>query len=418
MNILIVGQYFWPENFRINEVAQALCRLGCHVEVLTGAPNYPDGVVYPGYSATSIRSERMGSVSIHRVPVIPRGRGSAVRLVLNYVSFVVSACIFGPWSLFRRQFDVVLVYAISPILQAIPAIWLAREKGAAVVIWVQDLWPESLEATGFVRNRHALRLVGALVRWIYRRADLLLVQSRAFIEPVRALAGGTPIIYHPNPGELPAVATNANSGVDLQLTSGFNVVFAGNLGKVQALETILDAAEGTREHRDIWWFLIGSGSRGDWLSSEIRRRGLSQVVLAGRFPAEAMPAILSQASVLLVTLARSTIMSYTVPSKVQAYLAAGRPIIAALDGEGARVVVEAGAGVACSAEDPKALAEAVLHVKGMAATERERLGESGREYYRRHFHPDLLNERLIECLRAGLQRQSTRKRMGSSGSTV
>jgi len=180
-------------------------------------------------------------------------------------------------------------------------------------------------------------------------------------------------------------------------------VFAGNLGTVQALETVLDAAEQTRAHPDLWWVLIGSGSRSAWLRDEVTRRQLTQVVLPGRFPPEAMPAIFAQASALLVSLVRSPIMSQTVPSKVQAYLAAGRPVVAALDGEGARVVVEAGAGVACPAEDAAALTAAVLRLKAMGAGELDTLGEAGRSYYRQHFDVEMLTGRLLELLRATMR---------------
>jgi glycosyltransferase involved in cell wall biosynthesis len=398
MRVLVVGQYFWPENFRINEVAAALCDSDCTVSVLTGPPNYPDGKVFPGYSATSSGVQRHGKLLIHRVPLVPRGNGSAIRLILNYLSFVLSACLLGPWLLRGQRFDVVLVYAPGPILQSLVGVWLARIKRAAVVTWVQDLWPESLETTQFVRNKRVLTLVASLVRWIYRHNDLLLVQSHSFVAPVRAMAGATPVIYHPNPGELSSTATAPTGVSALTLNAGFNVVFAGNLGTVQALDTILQAAELTRDHQDIWWVLIGSGSRGKWLTEEVQRRGLTQVVLPGRFPSEAMPPILGQASALLVSLVRSPIMGQTVPSKIQAYLAAGRPIIAALDGEGARIVSEANAGVTCPAEDAPALSKAVLHLKSLPSAELGRLGIAGREYYHRHFDPSVLTRRLLEYL--------------------
>lgn len=395
MKVLVVSQYFWPENFRINEIATTLAAEGCAVEVLTGPPNYPDGVVFKGYKAAALTVERKDDVIINRVPVVPRGRGTALRLVLNYLSFVFSACLFAPWMVRGKSFDVVLVYAPGPVLQAIPGLWLGWLKGVPVITWVQDLWPESLSATNFVRNKPLLSTVAMVVRCIYRRSDLLLVQSRSFIAPVRALAGQTPVIYHPNPGELPPQAVPSGQPA-LRLNEGFNVVFAGNLGTVQALDTILDAAERTRDICDLWWVLIGSGSFGEWLGREVQRRGLTQVVLPGRFPPEAMPQIFSQAAVLLVSLVRHPLMAQTVPSKVQAYLAAGRPIVAALDGEGARVVAEAGAGLTCPAEDAQALSEAVLRLREMPQSERELLGAAGRDYYRRHFDPTLLTKRLLE----------------------
>ncbi|MDO8773734.1 MAG: glycosyltransferase family 4 protein [Burkholderiaceae bacterium] len=398
MKILVLSQYFWPETFRITEVVQSLRDAGCDVTVLTGQPNYPDGVVPPGYSAASLRTQIHDGLTIQRVPLVPRGHGSAFRLALNYLSFVVSAAVFGPWVLRGCRFDAILVYAPSPILQVIPAVWLKWVKGAKLVTWVQDLWPESLSATGFVRNPKILGAVAAVVRWIYRKNDLLLVQSQAFVEPVVRMAGGKPVIYHPNPGELAFSKLNTDRPTPLKFEPGFNVVFAGNLGTVQALDTVLAAALLLRDEPDVRFVLVGSGSRSEWLQQETRRLGLDNVRMAGRFLPSDMPGILAQASVLLVSLVRDPIMSQTVPSKVQAYLAAGRPIIASLDGEGARVVMEAGAGVACPAQDAQALADAVRQLRDALPEERQRMARCGRFYYEQHFEPKLLARRLVQTL--------------------
>lgn len=406
MKLLVMSQYFWPETFRITEVVQSLRETGCEVTVLTGQPNYPGGVVADGYSALSARTEVHDGVEIHRVPIAPRGRGSALRLAANYASFVFSAAVFGSWLLRGRRFDAILVYAPSPILQAIPAVWLAWLKGAKLVTWVQDLWPESLRATGYVRSQRVLSAVATVVRWIYRRNDLLLAQSEAFVDPIRQLAGGTPVVYHPNPGELAAPAPTTDSLPALVLDPGFNVVFAGNLGTVQALDTVVAAAGMLRDLPDVRFVIVGSGSRGKWLADEVRRQGLANVQLAGRFPPQSMPGILAQASVLLVTLARDPILAQTVPSKVQAYLAAARPIVAALDGEGARMVEDAGAGVACPAEDAPALASAVRRMREMPAGEQLRMALQGRAYYDRHFDPAVLAIRLRQILEDVVKRDN------------
>jgi glycosyltransferase involved in cell wall biosynthesis len=310
----------------------------------------------------------------------------------------VSAALFGPWLMRGRSFDAILVYAPSPILQAIPAVWFSWIKGAKLVTWVQDLWPESLRATGYVRNPIILSAVETVVRWIYRKNDLLLVQSRAFVEPVANMAGSTPVIYHPNPGESSFSEPYRAGPCPLKLEPGFNVVFAGNLGTVQSLETLLDAAEILLPHREIRLVLIGGGSRIAWLEKQVLSRNLKNVHLPGRFSVDDMPAILSQASVLLVSLARSVIMSQTVPGKVQVYLATGRPIIAALDGEGARVINESGAGLACPAEDATALAQAILQLRGTSDEELKRMGASGRDYYDKNFTPVILAHQLQKLL--------------------
>lgn len=400
MRVLIFSQHYWPESFRINDVAAALRRAGCEVCVLTGQPNYPDGIVQAGYRAWGLGHEtHPQGYTIYRVPLVPRGNGSARRLVANYLSFIASASVLGPWVLRGQRFDVIFVYGTSPILQALAAIVLKWVKRAALVTWVQDLWPQSLQVTGFMKNERALAAVSVIVRWIYARSDLLLAQSRAFVPAVAAMAGDTPVEYHPNPGEsesesISATAANREPVPDLTLAPAFNVVFAGNLGKAQALDTVLAAAELLRGCEDVVIVLVGSGTRAEALKREVAQRRLTNVLLPGRFPSRGMPGILAQASALLVSLAKSPIMSQTVPSKIQTYLAAGRPIVASLDGEGARVVTEAGAGVACAAEDAQALAEAILSLRRLGDADRRAMGEAGRRYHQEHFDPARLAVRL------------------------
>lgn len=393
--VLILSQYFWPESFRINEIAESLQSAGCEVCVLTGQPNYPEGRIFSGYRAFGWgRSTHPSGIEVFRVPLVPRGRDSALRLALNYLSFVVSGVLWGPWLLRNRRIDVTFVYGISPILQSIVGIALRRTHGARLVTWVQDLWPQSLEVTGYLRNPRALRAVARVVRWIYRRSDLLLVQSEAFLPTVKSMAGGTPVEFCPNPGERAFEAGRGSLRPAPFAMEAFDVVFAGNLGNAQALHTVVEAAERLRDVAGVRFVLVGSGVRTPWLELQVEERRLHNVLLAGRYPPEAMPAIFDRASVLLVTLARSEIMSQTIPSKVQAYLAAGRPIIACLDGEGARIVREAGAGLACPAEDGAALAQAVLELRASSRERLDAMGQSGRDYYERNFHPDSLAHSL------------------------
>jgi glycosyltransferase involved in cell wall biosynthesis len=396
LKVLIVSHCFWPESFRINDVAAALVAQGCEVTVLTGQPNYPEGRVFPGYRAMSVKQERhRDGYTIFRVPTAPRGKGRAMELARNYVAFVVNGCLLGPWLLRRHRFDVVFVYATSPVIQGFVGMVMKWTRQSALVTWVQDLWPESLRATGFVKNEKVLGLVERAVKRIYRSSDLILAQSTAFIPTISAMAAGTPVEYHPNPGETAFESPLGKDAPALLLKPGFNVVFAGNLGTVQALETVVAAARRLRGHPELRFVLIGSGSRLEWVRQQVEKDGLANIELPGRFPPAAMPGILSQASALLVSLTRSPIMSQTVPSKLQAYLAAGRPIICSLDGEGARIVQEAGAGVSCPAEDDEALANAVLALAHAGDEARNRMGLRGREYYDSHFEPTMLTRQLI-----------------------
>jgi glycosyltransferase involved in cell wall biosynthesis len=267
---------------------------------------------------------------------------------------------------------------------------------------VQDLWPESLEATGYVRNPRALALVGTVVKAIYARADLLLVQSQAFVPKVGELAGDTPIAYYPNSVD-PRFAAPGNAPAPLipAMDSGaFCVVFAGNIGAGQAVETIIEAAALLRDCLEIQFIVVGQGSRQQWMANEAAARGLTNLHLPGGFPVELMPGLMQKASALLVTLADQPIFAATIPNKIQAYMAAGRPIIACLNGEGARVVEEAGAGLSVPAEDAQALADAVVRFFAMSMSERTALGFNGQRYFKKHFDHDMLTLQLMDHFRA------------------
>ena len=397
MKILIVTQYFWPEEFRINDLAIGLRERGHEVTIYTGKPNYPGGHFFPGYGLFSRSNEDYRGVRVVRVPLLPRGTGGSATLVINYLSFAVFASLLAP---FRDTgaCDIILVYEPSPITVGLPAIVLKWIKRAPILFWVQDLWPENLSATGAVRARPVLALVDQLVRFIYRRCDLVLVQSKAFISRIRAQ--GVPehrLRYCPNSAEeiYRPVIVEPGALERGMMPGGFRVMFAGNIGAAQDFETILGAAERTRERGDIHWIIVGDGRLRDWVEQEVGRRNLLKTVhLLGRHPLESMPRFFALADVMLVTLKDEPVFALTIPSKIQSYLACGRPVVAALEGEGARVIEESGAGISVKAGNADVLAEAILKLHRTPATEREAMGQRGLEYFRQHFERSVLLSRI------------------------
>jgi glycosyltransferase involved in cell wall biosynthesis len=396
MKILIFNQYFWPENFLINEIAEGLHSRGCEINVMTGKPNYPGGQFFSGYSAWGIRKEVWRGISIYRLPLLARGNKSAIRLILNYLSYILSALLFAPLILRKKKYDLIFVYGVSPIFQVIPASFLGWLKGVPVVLWVQDLWPQSAEATGYIRSIWLVKILEKLVRFSYSHTDLILVQSKGFIGPVSKLAPNIPVSYYPN---LVNKYFYTPKDLDIHdidsLTSGFTVLFAGNVGEAQSMKTIVSAAEELLPYKEIKIVIIGSGSKIDWLSKEIKQKSLANLVLEGRYPVETMPTLMRKASVLLVSLTNQPIFSLTIPSKIQAYLAVGRPIVASLNGEGARVINEAKVGLSVPAENAGALAKAILKMYRMSDEQRSQLGENGRAYFKRNFDGDKLISELI-----------------------
>jgi len=397
LRILIVSQYFWPEYFPINDLALGLFERGHQVTVLTGIPNYPDGKFFSGYGFFSNTRQNYHGVRVFRAPLLPRGKRGRIRLAINFLSFALSASILAPFYC-RGRYDVIFVYEPSPITVGLPALVLKRLKSVPIFFWMQDLWPESLSATGAIKSKRILKMVEVLVRFIYRGCDRILVQSRAFSAHVESLSASPErILYYPNSAEeqYQPIKLDVDAPERSLMPAGFRIMFAGNIGAAQDFATILGAAERLRDYSDIHWIILGDGRMRRWVESKVYQRGLTETVhLLGRYPAEAMPRFFSLADALLVTLRKEPIFELTIPSKVQPYLACGKPVIAALDGEGARIIREAGAGIACSAEDPAALAEAVMEIHSMSELERENMGMRGRDYFEKNFERTMLLELL------------------------
>ena len=373
------------------------------ITIYTGKPNYPDGNLYPNYKRSGIQEEDYQGIDIYRVPLRPRNNSSTKNLILNYCSFVWSGLIHSVKLSRKKQFDAILVYGLSPITAAIPGVFLKWLTKSHLALWIQDLWPQSVQATGFIKNRHLLKGIEILVRGIYYFSDTLLVQSHAFIPSVaRLTANQNKIIYYPNSSlDILKEDNNIDSLSPEFITlleNNFCIVFAGNIGTAQAVETIVEAAEKLKHLSDIKLVLVGSGSMAQWIEQQIVTRGLDNLILPGRFPISEMPGIYSRAAGLLVTLKRDEIFTYTIPCKVQSYLSAGRPVIAAIDGEGARVVRDSGAGLASPAEDPTALAQSIEELYHMPIIKREEMGTLGHSYFLQHFEITSQSHRLIAIL--------------------
>jgi len=397
MKILIVTQYFWPENFRINDLAVRLKEKGHRLTVLTGIPNYPDGHFFQGYGFfKNVRQDYHG-VKVMRSPLVPRGKGGGFRLALNYLSFAFFSSILAPFFC-REKFDLIFVYEPSPITVGLPALVLNKLKSTPIMFWVQDLWPETLSATRAVSSKRILKTVEMMVCFIYRRCNRILVQSRAFFAPMEKLAiDSSRIAYFPNSAEelYQPMVVEPEAPEHIGMPEGFRVMFGGNIGAAQDFETILKAAELLKGYSDIHLVVIGDGRMRPWVEVQIREHNLAKNVhLLGRHSVEAMPRYFSLADALLVTLRKEPIFELTIPSKIQSYLACAKPIIAALDGEGARIIKEAGAGLTCPAENPEALAKAVLTLYNMPQLERQVMGTRGRTYFNSHFEHKMLLDRL------------------------
>lgn len=411
LRVLVVSQYFWPENMRINDLVRDLTAKGHQVTVLTGLPNYPEGKVFERFRKNPEAFAHYEGAEVIRVPMVSRGKRSFT-LVLNYLSFLLSAATLGPFKLRGRHFDAVFVYAVSPILAAIPALVIGRMKRAPVFVWVLDLWPETLRAVGVVKHPRLLGLVGRMVSWIYNRTDYLLLQSHGFFDNVRRYCS-RPIaedrlVYFPSWAEDDfSRASLSGSALIQRDPEQFTVVFAGNLGEAQDFPAVLDAADALRGKVAVRWVIVGDGRMSEWISAQVALRKLDNVHLLGRHPLEAMPGLFAQADALLVSLKTNDVFEQTIPGKVQAYLASGRPLLGMINGEAARVIEESGAGFACNSGDADGLATITCSLAQASEAERVAMGRAGRAYYEQRYAKEKLMTRLESLLRgASLRRTS------------
>jgi colanic acid biosynthesis glycosyl transferase WcaI len=339
--------------------------------------------------------------------MMSRGNGSGLRLALNYLSFAANASVFGVTAM-RKPADVVLAYEPSPVTVALPALALGKKLDVPVLMWIQDLWPDTLRATGVLAEGWALRLAGRVTGVMHRAMDDLLVQSRSFVPALeRQGVEPTQITYLPNwaedyfkPMEVPPTAPERD-----EIPKGFVVLFAGNIGVSQGLGVLIGAAERLREIRDLHWVILGEGRQAAWLRGEVEQRQLSNVHILGQRPSESMPTWFALADALLVTLRPDPVYELTIPSKVQAYLACGRPILASLSGPGAREVDVAGAGLISQPGDAEGLALTTKALYGLPAQQRAAMGARGRIHYDRNFDREMLIERLEAVLQNAIAKR-------------
>lgn len=396
MRILIVTQYFWPENFRINDLVLGLKDRGHEVVVFTGKPNYPNGKFYKGYSFFNKREEIWNGIKIVRSKLIPRGKGGGINLFFNFISFAF----FGS---FRALFvnikaDIVFVYQPSPITVGFPAIIFKWKAKAPLFFWVQDLWPQVLVSSGGIRNKYIIKYANAVTKWIYRHCDKILLQSNAFAEYL-LLQGVVKdkMEYFPNSAEtfylpLPKSTTYGN-----YFKAKYNLVFAGNIGESQSFDTLLKAAVLVKkENPDICWTIIGEGRMKEYVIKRIKEYNIEDnFKLIGSYPATEMPVFFAHSDAMIMSLKKDFILSLTIPSKLQSYMACGKPIIGSLDGEGARIIEQFECGLVAPAEDDIFLAKQVINFFNLLPEERKIMEQNSLKYYNIEFNRDGLIDKLI-----------------------
>lgn len=384
MRILILSQWFDPEPMpRGMGFARELIRRGHEVEVLTGFPNYPGGKLYEGYKIGFYRREVLDGVTVHRVPLYPSHDQSSWKRILNYLSFALSASFVGAFRVGKA--DVMYVYH-PPATVALPAVVIKLLRCIPFVYDIQDLWPDTLTATGMFNGRVGLRLVNWWCNWTYRQASMITVISPGFQQALVA-RGVAPskirVIYNWCDETLLAPRERDHAlAAKLGLDGRFNVMFAGTMGKAQALDTVVDAAVVLQSKLPLVQIVfVGGGVERERLETRVTALGLQNVCFFPRIPIAEVARYLAFADVLLVHLASHPLFRITVPSKTQAYMRVGRPIAMAVEGDAAKLVEDAGAGLCCASDDSVGMVSLIERLSNLPERQLEKLGQNGAIYY-------------------------------------
>lgn len=400
MKILVVCQYYYPEPFRISDLCEEMVKRGHEVTVLTGVPNYPEGVIYREYRAGQRRNEIINGVKVQRCFTVGRKTGILYRF-LNYYSFVLSSTVRV---LLNRnkpedgtEYDVVFVNQLSPVMMAYAGILYKKVHHKKLVMYCLDLWPESLVAGGIKRNTALYRLFHKISKQIYRSCDQILVTSKMFTAYIADEFG----IKKNKIAYLPQYAESMFDGIDSDQNEKDTIdfVFAGNIGEIQSVETVIKAAEilkdeVSEEGKKLVFHIVGSGTDLERLRKMVSDKKSNNIIFHGRKPLSEMPIYYSLADAMLVTLGDDDIISMTLPGKIQSYMVAGKPIIGAIKGEAAKVIKDSNCGFVGMAEDSKKLAENVKKFICLSVNQRNQLGANGRSYYEKYFDRKIYMDKL------------------------
>jgi glycosyltransferase involved in cell wall biosynthesis len=402
MKLLILSQYYAPEQAYVNNLARGLHARGHTVRVLTGFPNYPSGKIAPGYRVRPWQREMMDGVEVCRVPLIPDHSLSLRGRLANYGSFAIAASTIG--QAFAGGFEVMYAYH-PPLTVGIPAVILSRMHRMPVLYGVMDLWPESILAAGVTLRPSVHRALRALENWVYQRVERIAVLSPGF---KRNLVGkgvpGDKVDFVPllaDADHYRPLPRDEAFGAEYGLAGRINIIYGGNLGGAQRLDDVLRAAALLRELPAVQFVFVGDGVAEESLRALAQELALPNVRFLGRHPIEDMPQFYAWGDALLVYLKDDPLFRITIPSKTIAYLACGRPILMGMEGDAAEIVREGQAGLVCPPGDPAALAAAVRELAAMPLAQREAMGLAGRRLHEQRFASEIIvsqYEALLEQL--------------------
>lgn len=402
--ILIVGQHFWPESFRINDIADFLANeKGCTVDVLCGLPNYPSGKFPDGYGYLRNRRQTHNNITIRRVFEIPRGNNSNLRIFINYISFPIASLFHIPY-LLTKKYDKIFIYQLSPVMMSIAGIILGKLTRTETIMYVLDLWPENLYSVIDVKNP-LLRKVAALIsHWHYRHVDKLVALSEAMRQKLLEITGKTSdsIIVLPQAAEKLYETPLKDSSIENRFKDTFNIVFTGNISPAQSFPTMIQAAQILKNKglNNVRWIIVGDGMSRQEVEKDISTKGLDDMfIFEGQIPVADVPKYTNIANILVGCLVKSDLLEATIPAKVMSYIASGKPLVLAMDGEVQHLINDKiRCGFASNTEDAVALAENIEKIYSLSREEQADMGERARKYHFNHFERNLILNRLDEFM--------------------
>lgn len=397
--LLFICQYFYPEVFRGNDIAFDMARRGVEVTVICGTPNYPKGKFFEGYGILKKTHEKVDGVNVIRIPIIPRGNGNKIKLMLNYFSYFINASVFLPFHvLFSKKYDACFVQQLSPVMMSVPGVLFKKLTRRKLYTWVLDLWPESLKAAGGIDNKQVLSIFEWFAKLQYKNSDVIFVSSNGFKKNIKAKGDYESKIEH-----LPNWAEDEMQSGELlpilNLPKGFNVVFTGNIGEAQDFDSIVEAAKLISPEENIHFILVGDGRKKAWIEEQIRKFSLqSVIILTGRYDMKYMPSFFDAADCLLLPLKDDEIMNLTVPAKMQAYMTSGKPIVAMINGDAHELINEIKCGIAVEASCPQKLVGAIRKIKSLSVKGRLEMGERGKNYCNENYNKTAILNKLYNSI--------------------
>ena len=391
MRILVISQYYYPEQFRINDICKELVKRGHKVTVLTGIPNYPEGKYYKGYRLTKKRKDIKDGDDIIRLPIIPRGKNS-IMVILKYISFVISAFF---WSKFtRKKFDKVFIYEVSPMLQALPGVWYSNRKKIDSYIYVMDLWPESIQLVTNLNNKVILKFINRIVDYIYKNCKKILTSSESFIENIHKRGHSkNKLVFWPQYAEEFYKPLDKKDYIKEEMqTKDFKIVFAGNIGYAQGLEIVINIAKILKEKNiKVKFYTIGNGRAKEELIKDVEENNLQDYIkFIDKQPAEKIPEYYANADMAFITLKKNLISDEILPAKLQSYFACGVPILGSADGEIKQVIEKSKAGFCVESGNAEKLAEQIEKCMNLTKEELKQMQQNSRGFYEKNYEKQML----------------------------